>query len=341
MNSAIAVGTTVLLGIFYCWTSRINGLFFFGRTAEGEVRGSEAGRAITRHYLAGVGLATAVALIPIWAGWQTGARWLSAMGPLLEVVLASYAFARANGQVQELLLGQEAAGASQEPVTRGHVRQVALLEQPRYWIPGLAAILLPPVACVVALGAAVLSVAHGNGLSAGWSGLSDSFDKQGDAFLLGMGAGLLAAASGLLLLFRTSVRLRTRMAQYTVRSSMFLEWVGTAILVGTLVSNRYGVVISRAFGKGVVGVALAATLAVNVWNQARSKQFVPPPVEVGGDDRWRWGLFYVDRGDPALFVQSRCGAGYTLNYGRVAAWPISLGLVAYLVGVLFFLPHHP
>ena len=91
MNSAIAVGTTVLLGIFYCWTSRINGLFFFGRTAEGEVRASEAGRAITRNYLAGVGLATAVALIPIWAGWHTGARWLSAMGPLLEVVLASYA----------------------------------------------------------------------------------------------------------------------------------------------------------------------------------------------------------------------------------------------------------
>jgi len=263
------------------------------------------------------------------------------MGPLLEIVLASYAFARANGQVRELMLGQPTTETSQESGMREQVRQVALLEQPRYWIPGLPAILLPLSACVVALGAAVLAVAHGNGLGAGWSALNDTFDKQGDAFLLGMGAGLLAAASGLLLLFRTSVRLRTRMAQYTVRSSMFMEWVGTAMLLGTLVSNRYGVVISRGFGKGVVAVALAATLAVNVWNQARSKQFVPPPVEVGGDDRWRWGLFYVDRGDPALFVQSRCGAGYTLNYGRVAAWPISLGLVAYLVGVLFFLPHHP
>jgi hypothetical protein len=341
MNSAIAVGATALLGIFYCWTSRINGLFFFGRTAEQGVRANEAGRAITRHYLTSVGMATVAALATTWAGWYIGARWLSAMGPLLEVVLASYAFARANGQVRELVLGQAAAGASQEVVARGQVRQVALLEQPRYWIPGLAAILLPLGACVVALGTAVLSAAHGNGLSAGWSGLSDSFDKQGDAFLLGMGVGLLAAASGLLLLFRTSVRLRTRMAQYTVRSSMFMEWVGTAMLIGTLVSNRYGVVISRGFGKGVVGVALVATIAVNLWNQARSKQFVPPPVEVGGDDRWRWGLFYVDRGDPALFVQSRCGAGYTLNYGRMAAWPISLGLVVYLVGVLFFLPHHP
>jgi uncharacterized membrane protein len=62
--------------------------------------------------------------------------------------------------------------------------------------------------------------------------------------------------------------------------------------------------------------------------------------EVGGDDRWRWGLFYVDRTDPALFVQSRSDAGYRLNYGRMAAWPISRGLVAYVVGMLFFLPHH-
>ena len=340
MNSAIAVGATVLLGIFYCWTSRINGLFFFGRTAEEEVRASEPGKAITRQYLTSVILATAAALATVWAGQYTGTRWLGAVGPLLEVVLASYAFARANGQVRELALAQTTAGTLLESGTREQVRQVALLEQPRYWIPGLAAILLPPGACAVALGAAVLSAAHGNGLSAGWSALNDTFDKQGDAFLLGMGSGLLAAATGLLLLFRTSVRLRTRMAQYTVRSSMFMEWVGAAMLIGMLVSNRYGVVISRGFGKGVVAIALAATLAVNLWNQARSKQFVPPPVEVGGDDRWRWGLFYVDRGDPALFVQSRCGAGYTLNYGRVAAWPISLGLVAYLVVVLFFLPHH-
>jgi len=32
MNSAIAVSMTALFGVFYCWTSRINGLFFFGRT---------------------------------------------------------------------------------------------------------------------------------------------------------------------------------------------------------------------------------------------------------------------------------------------------------------------
>ena len=243
-------------------------------------------------------------------------------------------FARANAQVRELTLGMPETAAMREPLI-----QVALLEQPSYWIPGLGAILLPLVLCAVALLVAIVRAAPGN-LGAGWAALNDSFDRQGDAFLLGMGTGLLAASSGLLLLFRTSARLRTRMAQYTVRSSTFMEWVGTAMWIGTLVSNRLGQVISTRFGKGVVLIALAATVAVTLWNQARSKQFVPPPVEVGGDDRWRWGQFYVDPADPALFVQSRCGAGYTLNYGRALAWPISVGLVAYLVGVLFFLPHH-
>jgi len=75
-------------------------------------------------------------------------------------------------------------------------------------------------------------------------------------------------------------------------------------------------------------------------NQTRAKRFVPPAVELGADDRWRWGLFYVDRTDPALFIQSRCGAGYTLNYGRFAAWPISIGVVGYLIGTLAFLGPH-
>jgi hypothetical protein len=38
MNYAVTIGMTVLLGVFYCWTSRLNGLFFFGRTADAEVR---------------------------------------------------------------------------------------------------------------------------------------------------------------------------------------------------------------------------------------------------------------------------------------------------------------
>jgi uncharacterized membrane protein len=165
-------------------------------------------------------------------------------------------------------------------------------------------------------------------------------DGQGYAGILGFSIGILAAGAGTLLMFRGAARMRTKMAQYTVRSCISLESIGAALFIATIIGSRMGIVLSRELAKGVMLAGMVIALGVLIWNQSRSRRFVPPPVEVGGDDRWRWGLFYVDRADPALFVQSRCGAGYTLNYGRMLAWPISLGLVAYLIGVLFFLPHH-
>lgn len=333
MEYEITLGTTLLLATFYCWTSRLNTLFFFGRTASEEFRSSEHGKAITRQYLTGIGLATVAAVVLAWLGHHAGIRGLAFSGPLMLFVGASIVFARANGAARRLAPGADAG--AREPLV-----QVALLEQPTYWIPGLGAVLLPPAVCVATVAVAVLTAAHGAGIKAGWDAFTSSMDGRGDSGLLGLATGMMTAATLQLLVFRTSVRLRTRMAQYSVRACITLEWVAAALLVATIVATRLGVVISRSVEQGAIGGGLVAAVAVALWNHARSKKFVPPPVEVGGDDRWRWGLFYVDRNDPALLVQSRCGAGYTLNYGRIAAWPISLGLVAYLVGVLFFLPHH-
>jgi hypothetical protein len=334
MSYAISIVTTVLLGIFYSWTSRLNGMFFFGRTADAAVRQSEDGRAITREYLTGVLLTTIAAVVLAWEGGHLGHRTLGGVALLLEAVTFWAIFARANGRVRRLVQSHNSATPSRDAVI-----QVALLEQPTYWIPGVSAILLPLAASVGALGAAVLLAGHGAGFGAGWNAWNASMDGAGDAGMLGLATGLLVASAGLLIVFRSSARMRTKMAQYTVQSSVALEWIGTALFLTVLACNHFGVVISRGAGKGVILAALIVALGMFVWNQARSKQFTLPPVELGADDRWRWGLFYVDRNDPALFVQSRCGAGYTLNYGRVAAWPISVGLLAYVVGVLFFLPH--
>ena len=35
-------------------------------------------------------------------------------------------------------------------------------------------------------------------------------------------------------------------------------------------------------------------------------------------------MYYCNRQDPALFIQNRCGPGYTLNFGNMYAWPIAL-----------------
>jgi uncharacterized membrane protein len=54
---------------------------------------------------------------------------------------------------------------------------------------------------------------------------------------------------------------------------------------------------------------------------------------------YRWGVFYSNPQDPRLWVEKRIGIGWTLNYGRSAAWWITalilLPVVIVLGGVLF------
>ncbi len=54
------------------------------------------------------------------------------------------------------------------------------------------------------------------------------------------------------------------------------------------------------------------------------------------DDCWKWGLFYVNRNDPALFVEKRFGVGYTLNFGNRWFWVIlALALLIPLAAFLW------
>lgn len=54
---------------------------------------------------------------------------------------------------------------------------------------------------------------------------------------------------------------------------------------------------------------------------------------------WLWGMFYVNREDPSMIIESRFGLGYTLNYGNpgavlmVVAF-VALGLTLVTLGVL-------
>ncbi len=48
------------------------------------------------------------------------------------------------------------------------------------------------------------------------------------------------------------------------------------------------------------------------------------------DDRWRLGLFYVNREDPSVVVPRRFGVGWAMNWGNPRAW----GLVAAFVAVV-------
>lgn len=97
----------------------------------------------------------------------------------------------------------------------------------------------------------------------------------------------------------------------------------------------------------VVLVPLAATLLFTVavfWILMRLGQGgvrqLPPEAWAGSaapaaspigdrslDRYWKAGVFYVNPGDPALFVEKRFGLGYTLNFARPMAWTLLAAIV--------------
>lgn len=331
MNIAIALSATLALGLFYSWTSRMNGIFFFGRSVSPELSHSQEALAITRRYR----VAMVAAMLVSAAVSCLATLWvprLIAAGPLLLPISFGFLFARANREARTL--------QATEPLPSRTVVQVNLDPACLYWIPGWPTALLPVALAMLVFIGSVLLAGKGLGFQAGWTLLMQRTDAGSLSGLLGMSLGLLSAASLLLGLLKTSVRLRTRMAQYSVRASLVVQWIGASLFSAVLAIAAKGLVLPHGLGKGIMVSGVVLAMAVMVGNQKRSAQFIPPAAELGLDDRWRWGLFYLDKQDPALFVQSRCGTGYTLNYGRMAAWPIAVALAAYFVSMLFLAPHH-
>jgi len=55
---------------------------------------------------------------------------------------------------------------------------------------------------------------------------------------------------------------------------------------------------------------------------------------IADNANWVWGLFYVDRDDPSIAIESRFGFGYTLNYGNRTALLITGVFVVLSVSVV-------
>ncbi|MEK4249358.1 DUF1648 domain-containing protein [Paenibacillus sp. FSL W7-1287] len=55
------------------------------------------------------------------------------------------------------------------------------------------------------------------------------------------------------------------------------------------------------------------------------------------DQYWKLGIFYVNRNDPAIFVEKRFGVGWSINYGNPIAWLITIGILAIVLIPAIFL----
>jgi uncharacterized membrane protein len=72
---------------------------------------------------------------------------------------------------------------------------------------------------------------------------------------------------------------------------------------------------------GVLSAAFVLMLVL-CWRYAQRRREIEPAIDNTPDECWHLGLIYANRKDPAILVEQRLGFGYTLNFGRPAAWAI-------------------
>lgn len=317
-----AISMPVLLAAFYSWTSRMNQFFFFGRTVpQGFASGAE-GRAIVSRYR-----------LQIWLGCVPAAAVGAAMhrfdhatagvwAVLVEAIVFYIAFARANAAVARIVPAAEAPCAVEVPLRDSGSNP-----------PSFKALLSPFVVGVIVLGCAVMYMARGMSLMAAPEALNDLVAAHGGETLFSFGMGLTFA--GLFaVVIRATARARTPLGQNALRSSMIATWAGVLAMTVAIAMAFGDGMISRIESKIVMAIFIMMAAGLVVFRAVVNRRYVPPPAEMQTDESWRWGLFYCNRNDPALFVQCRCGAGFTLNYGRAMAWPISAMFLAFVVALL-------
>ena len=106
-----------------------------------------------------------------------------------------------------------------------------------------------------------------------------------------------------------------------------LSWMGIVIGVFVFGIVGYSIFLTWKYGQG--GEKL-------VYSQI--KDFSDELTEVDEEKYWKWGVFYYNPEDPAIFVEKRFGIGSTFNMARWQTWVAIGGLVLFciLLGVVPF-----
>src|SRR5581483_6375701 len=88
----------------------------------------------------------------------------------------------------------------------------------------------------------------------------------------------------------------------------------------------------------ILGLSGLFTILIVVW-AFRIVTDPRMPSEATPDDCWYLGSLYVNRNDPAIFVQKRIGFGYTMNWGNRLTWLISGIAVAVSIVIVVLVRH--
>ncbi|WP_251213084.1 DUF1648 domain-containing protein [Adlercreutzia murintestinalis] len=123
-----------------------------------------------------------------------------------------------------------------------------------------------------------------------------------------------------------------------VCGSVMVAVVGASFLLASLELIPLIVVAAVIIVLAVAAVGSALVLSV-VYGQAGSRLFsrmkATDAMPEDDDAHWKAGLFYFNPDDAGLFLPERFGIGWTMNWGRPAAWAILGGIIATFAAFAF------
>lgn len=323
-----AISGLLAVAIFHQWTSRINQYFFFSRSAPSGFDGAGPGRKITNAYRAHVWLAFAAALAVFailiqFTHLSLKSCFLASV--VIEWIGSCAAFARAHALAGTAIAQSVADGPLTIAIPDPQPVSVSLTSAGTFTPRLIRMLLFAPAFAAAAWLVPMLA------LKMDFPRFSSAIEANKADFILGLGCGMLAASLLLFVQLRYFSRHRTPLARFTARGCVEMAWIGAIAIALSTFSAWFHLVITVPIRRSIMAVVLLYALLRIVYTWTRKNFFPPSPVERNGDQHWLWGLFYYNPGDPTLFIQSRSGPGYTLNFANFLSWPLALFVLADLV----------
>lgn len=313
----------------------------FSLTVTPEFATSDIAKAIVRAYRIRLAVSAIVVILfmSTMAGMPGYADIINIVGLLLFVLLSTVDFLWARHHIRP-----HAASPTRVQVSLAPVPALDIWPRP-HWVMAIPYLMLLGSASWLELHWSAIPARFpvhidAKGIANGWS--DHTFMGVFGIVLLGL---VICGMLNAMMLIGRHVR---RLPQTAVRIRAY-NWItvevmmSIALQIGILAQlPLYGVVMvnNEVLLTGIlIIIAVLASLIPIVIMLVMLRRAPAEPISGGGDrtpDRcWKWGLFYFNPDDPAVFVERRFGVGYALNMARPLAIMVIVAIIAFVAASIW------